>query len=82
MSPATWVTPTGPHVCGGAEVLADGRLRVTVNDTLAGRHAIAMIRDDVLDVVLWKGTVRLRVHNEPLPAGLEATLRNRRRPTK
>jgi hypothetical protein len=53
-----------PHVCGTAEVLSDGRLRLSFIDTDAGRTAAAMIKDDLLDVVLWNGTVRLRVHNE------------------
>jgi hypothetical protein len=33
--------------------------------TNAGRDAKAMIRDDLLDVALWQGTVRLRVQHEP-----------------
>lgn len=50
-----------PHPAGKAEVLPDGRLRISIIDTVAGRHAIAMLQDDLLDVVLWKNTVRLRV---------------------
>ena len=29
----------GPHPIGKAEVLSDGRLRISIMDTLAGRHA-------------------------------------------
>ena len=50
----------GPHPCGKAEVLPDGRLLISILDTNAGRHAIGMLRDDMLDVVLSGGTVRLR----------------------
>ena len=53
----------GPHASGKAEVLPDGRLRISIIDTNAGRHAIAMLKDDLLDAVLWKGTVRLRVQD-------------------
>ncbi len=63
----TAMTPKGRHPSGKAEVLADGRLRITILDTAAGRHAIAMLRDDLLDAVLVNGTVRLRVYDEPLP---------------
>ena len=58
----------GPHPSGKAEVMADGRLRISILDTEAGRHAIAMLHDDLLDVVLWNGTVRLRVHDEGSPS--------------
>ena len=54
----------GPHVCGRAEVLHDGRVRLEMVDTNAGRTAASMIKDDLLDVVLWGGTVRLRIHEE------------------
>lgn len=54
-------TSAGPHRTGNALVLPDGRLEVTILDTNAGRHAIAMIRDDLVDAVHWKGSVRLRV---------------------
>jgi hypothetical protein len=50
----------GPHPCGKAEVLADGRLRISTLHTNAGRHAIAMLEDDMLDVVLVADRVRLR----------------------
>lgn len=50
----------GPHRAGPAEVLPDGRLRISIIDTNAGRHAIGMLKDDLLDVVLWNGIVRLR----------------------
>lgn len=50
----------GPHPIGRAEVLADGRLRIAIADTLAGRHAIAMLNEEMLDVVLEPGSVRLR----------------------
>ena len=58
----------GPHPAGKAEVLPDGRLRISILDTDAGRSAIGMLNDDLLDAVLWKNTVRLRVHDELLPA--------------
>ena len=51
----------GPHPAGKAEVLPDGRLRISIIDTLAGRHAISMLQADLLDVVLVKDIVRLRV---------------------
>lgn len=50
----------GPHVSGKAEVLADGRLLISILDTNAGRHAIGLLRDDLLDVVIDAGRVRLR----------------------
>ena len=50
----------GPHRAGTAEVLPDGRLGISIIDTNAGRHAIGMLRDDMIDVVLWQGSVRLR----------------------
>ena len=50
----------GPHPAGKAEILPDGRLRISIVDTNAGRHAAAMLRDDMIDVVLWQGSVRLR----------------------
>jgi hypothetical protein len=58
----------GPHPCGKAEVLPDGRLFVSIVDTNAGRTAAAMLKVDLLDAVLWDGSVRLRVHDEPLTA--------------
>ena len=50
----------GPHRSGKAEILADGRLRISIIDTAAGRHAIGVLNDHLVDVVLWEGTVRLR----------------------
>jgi hypothetical protein len=50
----------GPHPCGKAEVLPDGRLRISILHTNAGRQAIGMLEDDLLEVVLWSGSVRLR----------------------
>ena len=50
----------GPHPCGKAEVLPDGQLRITIADTLAGRDALSMLSDDMIDVVFEKGSVRLR----------------------
>ena len=46
-------------------VLEDGRLLVAITDHLPGRHAIGMIRNDLLDAVLWKNSVRLRVQDDP-----------------
>ena len=54
----------GPHPVGKAEILSDGRLRIAIIDTAAGRHAAAMLRDDMIDVVHSKGSVRLRVSDE------------------
>ena len=51
----------GPHPVGRAETLPNGKLRISITDTNAGRHAIAMLADDLLDTVHWKGTARLRV---------------------
>ncbi|HEX5721979.1 MAG TPA: hypothetical protein VFZ06_04430 [Acidimicrobiia bacterium] len=54
----------GPHRTGKARVLPDGRLEISITDTNAGRHAIGMLADDLLDAVHWQGTVRLRVPSE------------------
>jgi hypothetical protein len=51
----------GPHSCGKAEVLSDGRLLVTLVNIEAGRAAEGLMRVDALDAVHWQGTVRLRV---------------------
>jgi hypothetical protein len=50
----------GPHLVGRAEVLPDRRLRIRIPNTNAGRHAIGFLQDDLLDVVLEEGSVRLR----------------------
>ena len=54
----------GPHRTGNARVLPDGRLEISIIDTLAGKHAIAMLSDDLLDAAWSKGTVRLRAYEE------------------
>ncbi|HSL24658.1 MAG TPA: hypothetical protein VLA54_00130, partial [Acidimicrobiia bacterium] len=51
-------TLLGP--CGRATVLADGRLSIALLDTAGGRWAAGLLADDLVDVVLWQGTVGLR----------------------
>ena len=50
----------GPYPAGKAEIIPDGRLRISIIDSNAGRHAAGLIRDDMIDVMLWQGSVGLR----------------------
>ena len=50
----------GPHPVGKAMLLPGGDLSVELVDTAAGRDAVALLRDDLVDVTLSQGTVRLR----------------------
>lgn len=56
----------GPHACGRAEILSDGRVAITPSRSAAGRTAQALLADDIIDAVLWNGSLRLRVFDEPL----------------
>jgi hypothetical protein len=53
----------GPHVVGEAETFEGGKVKLFITTiTEAGRTAVALLADDILDAVIWgsKPVVRLR----------------------